>query len=462
LYDHDLNIFVLHSEIFAERRAPEDMAEAELSLSDSISSVCNTGNKLSTELYFFSDTVATSSVEIKAIARDIALTTSILHQLDLYLNAKDKSPSSDTDANPALFETLPTTTIPAPTESATSTTREILSELTQIFSSINITLQKTQLTTSKQWPRRGGRLTLNNEADRAKWPFYSLNMRLDMSNLERVRSLAALLAGTLTLAKENGDVFSLTILDNLLKAHQAATKSYEDLVIQVEAPNTPSTARQIEGYRAPSTTVTATDRATPAERDALRSAMSQIERTLLRYSRSATSSQISDTIRVQVDLEREFNHTSYKQSPWYVLSINRKERQDATEESWLPSVDEAYGSFAGGAVESLADETYPSHDSSYARRSFDSRAIAGSSRGVYGRDASSSFQGPSQQFATVPDHSPTFTDGIHRYVPAVQAPPGFKRLSRKKTLKDIMWENVGAPSAGVFQNISRYVALLPT
>jgi hypothetical protein len=461
LYDPDFNIFVLHLEAFPARRRLDAMAETDMDLSDSINSVCDTGHKLSAELYYFSNTVATSSTEIKAIARDISLTTSIISQLRTHLKAKVTSPEANTESPPATTETPIPPTL-SPTESASSTTREILSELTQIFSSINITLQKTQLTTSKQWPRRGGKLTLKTEADRAKWPFYNVNMRLHMSNLERVGSLAALLAGTLTYSKDKGDVFHLTILDNLLKAHQLATKNYEDLVNQIEAPNTPSTVRQVEGYRAPSTTTTATDRATPAERDALRAAMSQIERTLLHYSRSATTTNTSGIIHVSIDLEREFNHNSYKQSSWYVLSINRQERQDAAEESWIPSVDEAYGSFAGGAVESLADETYASHDSNYARRSFDSRTIAGSSRGAYGRDASSSFQGLSQQYATIPDHSPTYTDGIHRYVPAVQAPPGFKRLSRKKTLKDIMWENVGAPSAGVFQNISRYVVFLPT
>lgn len=150
---------------------------AELGLVASILQIASCGLKLSITLYTFAESVSTADKNIKHIAKDVSLTSAVLHELGISLeNDKQHMVTS---------------------ENAIKTAEEVVHECSGIFDDIDITLQKGM----KKVRGRLGRLNV----ERLKWPFLQPKMELLRSNLERLKSTLILMLSVLAYAhKVNG------------------------------------------------------------------------------------------------------------------------------------------------------------------------------------------------------------------------------------------------------------------
>ena len=159
------------------------MAEPELAAA--LIAIATAGIKLSIKLYTFSETVATASSEIKDIARDVSLTSSLLEQLGSSLRTDSQGDSDATLAS----------------GSAVQTAQDAVNECEIVFGEIDDVLAKATASVSKKWPKKGGKVALS-PADRPKWPFLQPRVVLLRGNLERVKSALVLLVAILMYAEE--------------------------------------------------------------------------------------------------------------------------------------------------------------------------------------------------------------------------------------------------------------------
>ncbi|KAJ9602338.1 SNAP receptor activity protein [Cladophialophora chaetospira] len=317
---------------------------AESDLVATLLAVANTGTTLSIALLTFSETVATATSEIKSLARDVSLTSSILTLLAQRL-------SQNRSAN---FYS----------GSALQTIREAVTECGAIFKEIDDGLAKATESVARRWPKKGGKVALS-AADRPKWPFLQPRVALLRWNLERVKSTLLLMVNVLRYAREkqtetedspkrNG-LFEKTLLENLLHANQQAMRKYETLLSTVESQGESALLAKAHAlYRDPSYE--------PELAPSVRHALKHVEHTLLQYERSAVSydnSRVSVHIELEKDLTRS-RGTRDRPTPWDLLSIVRRDQEIAPSDndSWIPSKGEVYGSFAGGAIEGLTGDDY--------------------------------------------------------------------------------------------------------
>jgi Sec7-like guanine-nucleotide exchange factor len=158
---------------------------AETDLTTTIAAIANTGASLSIKLHTFSETVATASSDIKNIARDVSLTSSVLGQLGTILKVEGEAES------PAQL----------PSGSAIQTAQDAVNECEVVFKEIDDVLAKATASVAKRWPKKGGKVALS-PGDRLKWPFLQPRVVLLRGNLERVKSMILLLVNVLSYAEQ--------------------------------------------------------------------------------------------------------------------------------------------------------------------------------------------------------------------------------------------------------------------
>jgi hypothetical protein len=154
---------------------------AEAGLVATIVGIAGAGVKLSITLYTFSETVATASSEIKNVARDVSLTSSVLEQLGANLKQDEQA---------KLYS-----------GSAVQTAKDVMTECEAVFQEIDGVLAKATDSVAKRWPRKGGKVALS-AMDRLKWPFLQPKMALLRGNLERLKSTLVLMLNVLTYARD--------------------------------------------------------------------------------------------------------------------------------------------------------------------------------------------------------------------------------------------------------------------
>ena len=154
---------------------------AESDLTTAILAIASTGSTLSIALYTYSETGATASSEIKNLARDVSLTSSIFNHLGQNLRQDDSA---------KLYS-----------GSAAQTARDAVNECEVVFSEIDDVLAKATESVARRWPKKGGKVALS-AADRPKWPFLQPRMALLRGNLERLKSTLVLMVNVLTYARD--------------------------------------------------------------------------------------------------------------------------------------------------------------------------------------------------------------------------------------------------------------------
>jgi hypothetical protein len=154
---------------------------AEESTPATIDSIARAGIRLSTRLYTFAEVVSTGSSELKALARDVSLTSSLLDELSSHLQQDEETKLHS--------------------GSAAQTATEVLNECGVVFEEVTSVLSRATASVSKRWPKRGGKLVLA-PGDRVKWPFLQPKMALLRGNLERLKATLVLMLGVLTYADE--------------------------------------------------------------------------------------------------------------------------------------------------------------------------------------------------------------------------------------------------------------------
>ncbi|OCT46554.1 hypothetical protein CLCR_01855 [Cladophialophora carrionii] len=329
------------------------MAEADLVAT--IVGIAGAGVKLSITLYTFAETVATASSEIKNVARDVSLTSSVLEQLGAHLE-------QDEDAK--LYS-----------GSAVETVKDVMTECEVVFQEIEGVLAKATDSVAKRWPRKGGKVALS-AMDRLKWPFLQPKMALLRSNLERLKSTLMLVLNVLIYARDSrvekessptgrgNDLYQRTLLENLFLANQQATRKYEALLSMIESQGENALAATGQSlYQDPGSE--------PELAPSVRHSLKHIERALLQFERSAPMSYGSSRMGIQIELEKELSRSRDARAgskPWVLVSIGRKEEVPPSyNESWIPSEGEMYGSIAAGALEGLTVADYDERSRSRSR-----------------------------------------------------------------------------------------------
>lgn len=155
---------------------------AEIGLIGTIIGIASAGIKLSITLYTFSESISTASVEIKNIARDVSLTSSVLEELGANLKHDEQA---------KLYS-----------GSAVQTAKDVVRECESVFTEINAVVAKAMESASKgKGFKKGGKLALS-ALDRLKWPFLQPKMEVLRSNLERLKSTLVLMLNVLTYARD--------------------------------------------------------------------------------------------------------------------------------------------------------------------------------------------------------------------------------------------------------------------
>ncbi|ETI28831.1 hypothetical protein G647_01283 [Cladophialophora carrionii CBS 160.54] len=328
---------------------------AEAGLVATIIGIAGAGVKLSITLYTFAETVATASSEIKNVARDVSLTSSVLEQLGAHLE-------QDEDAK--LYS-----------GSAVETVKDVMTECEVVFQEIEGVLAKATDSVAKRWPRKGGKVALS-AMDRLKWPFLQPKMALLRSNLERLKSTLMLVLNVLIYARDSrvekessptgrgNDLYQRTLLENLFLANQQATRKYEALLSMIESQGENALAATGQSlYQDPGSE--------PELAPSVRHSLKHIQRALLQFERSAPMSYGSSRMGVQIELEKELSRSRDARAgskPWVLVSIGRKEEVPPSyNESWIPSEGEMYGSIAAGALEGLTVADYDERSRSRSR-----------------------------------------------------------------------------------------------
>ena len=164
---------------------------AEIGLVGTVVGLASAGVKLSLTLYTFSETVSSAGTDIKNIARDVSLTSSVLKELGTNLEQDDQT---------KLYS-----------NSALQTAKEVVRECESVFIDLEKVMQKAMERTSKK-TSKPGKLTV---FDKLKWPFLQPKMEVLRSNLERLKSTLVLMLNVLTYAKDLRAEYAV-VLDGLL------------------------------------------------------------------------------------------------------------------------------------------------------------------------------------------------------------------------------------------------------
>ena len=159
---------------------------AELGLVASIIGIAGAGVKLSITLYTFSETVATAADSIKAIARDVSLTSAVLEELGSNLKHDEQA---------RLYS-----------GTALKTAQTVVVDCEAVFKQINDALSKSMeriggLASSGKTKGRGGKVMLS-AVEKLKWPFLQPKMQELRANLERLKSTLVLMLNVLTYARK--------------------------------------------------------------------------------------------------------------------------------------------------------------------------------------------------------------------------------------------------------------------
>lgn len=157
---------------------------AEIGLIASIVGIAGVGVKLSITLFSFAETVNTADRQIKDIARDVSLTSSVLEELGKNL---------ERDLQTKLCS-----------DKAIETTKDVLRECSYVFTEIDLALNKSmkKISASATTPHSKGQKLRLTGIGRLAWPFLQPKMDLLRSNLERLKSTLLLMLNVLTYARK--------------------------------------------------------------------------------------------------------------------------------------------------------------------------------------------------------------------------------------------------------------------
>ncbi|KAK5233538.1 hypothetical protein LTR47_005160 [Exophiala xenobiotica] len=323
---------------------------AEIGLVGTVVGLASAGVKLSLTLYTFSETVSSAGTDIKNIARDVSLTSSVLKELGTNLEQDDQT---------KLYSS-----------SALQTAKEVVRECESVFIDLEKVMQKAMERTSKK-ASKPGKLTLS-AFDKLTCPFLQPKMEVLRSNLERLKSTLVLMLNVLTYAKDlraeknsstkdEGD-YQKMLIENLIRANQEATRNYETLLKPIEArENTlndghsgtrdPEDGASIAGttinmssisdLEPPASTVAISNDNTPINLEqvpadegsevesTMRACLKRIEDTLLPFEQSDSAATSEPRTGVRIELEKEVSairpETRGPPKPWVGLSIARKD-----------------------------------------------------------------------------------------------------------------------------------------
>jgi hypothetical protein len=155
---------------------------AEIGLVASIVGIAATGVQLSVTLFTFAETVSAADKQIKDIARDVSLTSSVLEELGNNLRRDEKAKLCS--------------------DKAIDTAKSIVRECSEVFTEINTALETSMKKTSAsaKGATKGQKIVIS-KFDRLKWPFQQPKMELLRTNLERLKSTLLLMLNVLTYAR---------------------------------------------------------------------------------------------------------------------------------------------------------------------------------------------------------------------------------------------------------------------
>jgi hypothetical protein len=164
----------------------EAPAMAEIGLIASVIGVAGAGLKLSITLYTFSETVATAADSIKAIAKDVSLTSAVLEELGSNLKHDEQA---------RLYS-----------GTALKTAQTVVVDCEAVFKQIDGALSKSMerisgLSGNGRRKGKGGKVVLS-AMEKLKWPFLQPKMQELRANLERLKSTLVLMLNVLTYARK--------------------------------------------------------------------------------------------------------------------------------------------------------------------------------------------------------------------------------------------------------------------
>jgi hypothetical protein len=159
---------------------------AEIGLIASVIGVAGAGLKLSITLYTFSETVATAADSIKAIAKDVSLTSAVLEELGSNLKHDEQA---------RLYS-----------GAALKTAQTVVVDCEAVFKQIDGALSKSMerisgLSSNGKRKGKGGKVVLS-AMEKLKWPFLQPKMQELRANLERLKSTLVLMLNVLTYARK--------------------------------------------------------------------------------------------------------------------------------------------------------------------------------------------------------------------------------------------------------------------
>jgi hypothetical protein len=159
---------------------------AEIGLIASVIGVAGAGLKLSITLYTFSETVATAADSIKAIAKDVSLTSAVLEELGSNLKHDEQT---------RLYSST-----------ALKTAQTVVVDCEAVFKQIDGALSKSMerisgLSGNGRRKGKGGKVVLS-AMEKLKWPFLQPKMQELRANLERLKSTLVLMLNVLTYARK--------------------------------------------------------------------------------------------------------------------------------------------------------------------------------------------------------------------------------------------------------------------
>ncbi|KIX96036.1 uncharacterized protein Z520_08291 [Fonsecaea multimorphosa CBS 102226] len=364
---------------------------AEVSLIGTITGVARAGVKLSITLYSFSETVAATPAEVKNLARDVSLTAAVLEELGANLKQDDDQARLFSDA-------------------AVQKANNVVAECEGVFRDIDAMVARAIESASKDGLKGDGGKLAPSTLDRLKWPFPQPKMEVLHGNLDRLKSTFVLMLNVLMYARDlraekktpskddNGnDSYQRTLLENLFRANEEATRNYQHLLKAVGAQDEtvlrgqaqtehsdPVTAQPLAGgetspVEAPSiaaakdissgqTVARPNSEVLPPQQPGMlglttRNCLKRIESALLQFEQAGAAETHGSRVRVDIEVEKDFVYsrdTVRIPTPWVVLSIVRKDQawpeHDATPSN-LDSDDlDMYASVAAGAIESIGME----------------------------------------------------------------------------------------------------------
>jgi hypothetical protein len=215
---------------------------AEIGLIASVIGVAGAGLKLSITLYTFSETVATAADSIKAIAKDVSLTSAVLEELGSNLKHDEQA---------RLYS-----------GTALKTAQTVVVDCEAVFKQIDGALSKSMerisgLSGNGRRKGKSGKVVLS-AMEKLKWPFLQPKMQELRANLERLKSTLVLMLNVLTYARRvqteyatpncvvwaqqqltgdnrkqsrpAEDDYQRLLIENLVAANQEATRNFHTLL----------------------------------------------------------------------------------------------------------------------------------------------------------------------------------------------------------------------------------------